>query len=1202
MANKISKSTAYIIDVLCEGPIEGPANSVSGTPSWKASSYFNETVVTDSAGEDNFDGVSVIGREGLHTDANYLSDFNTGDMLQAETIVNVEMTYAGGATTRSITDDEVDHCAITFSFPQGLMVAYDSGKQNGLSVSIKITMTPTDGEETTIYEDTISKEARSEFRQQYIIKNITSYFDGDDDAFPVTIKVYRMTNDRTSSKKATYIDMIKWYSFTEMKEVKLGYRNRAVVATELLAEDFGDNIPNRAWKIKGRKIKIPNNYTPSTRDYSGTWDGDFSTTLTYCVNPAWVVYDLLTNKRYGLGIDPDYIDKWTLYSIGQYCDGDITYDVDTRQSDGSYGRAEVTQPRFTFNGVISDREQALVVINHFCSVFRGFPMWSSGLVSFGQDAPADITRIATNANVKDGIFEYEGTSKRQRTTAVKVGWNDPDNFGKRETVVVEDTAGIVKYGYNPFDFFAIGCNNRNEAIMRGKYALYTNINQTEICNFGGGLEWADALPGDVIGIQDANYAGASWSGRIVSSTTTSITIDQSVTIVGGTTYTLYLQTATGNTTTKTLTNSAGATSTLTWSGAITAPTVGYVWAVSSTALAIRKFRIMSVKEVENNEFQIFSYEYDPNKYSLVEEGIVVEAPIPTTQPVGALTPPSNITAESYTYKDGDVGNRKYGMIIEWTASTDVRTQYYEVAYTYEGGGSKIEIDNTGDTIYDWKDIPAGTYDIFCRARNLTAHSKWITAVDVVVETTVSGIQPPTNLRIYGTVSGTEWTGKDCHIEWDAVDVAYYNGTTVTGVVSQYKIEVRKADTTLLRTYNTSSNLETDYIYTYEMNLEDNEGTPLRNLLFYAYSVDRYAETSATYDTLACSNPAPDMSSSLPVVTPKWNYLKVTWAAVNDNDMSHYKIYCDTEATPTTHVGTVSKDTLIFEIFGGSYGVTQYVQIEPFDLFGAGTKSQIPDGEFVLQIPPINVDAELQNSITITTVSGLSYSGTITQLYDGNFTASGITFTPSAGQYIQYYYSLENYFDRIGVWSANANPRIFVALSADGDTWSYLSGEADHTLDADGTLVSTTSGTAATNYWQLAAGFNIALFPDNLTAKYVRVHFQNTNSTQIYELVPSRILISELAAIGSLASISANIGTIVAGSLQSSDYDADSGSLFDLDEGILRLGGTTAPKFEYLESGQTLTLRSDDGKTVFVNNCWTITDEASVVRVKLGKLS
>ena len=1178
MANKISKSTAYIIDLLCEGEIEGPANST-----WNKSTYFNETVVQNDDNSFNFDGTTINGRTGTALDTNSLSDFNTGDLIEAENLVGVELTQAGGSTARSITDNEVDHCLVTFSFPQGLMVAYDSGKQYGLDVAIKITMTATNGAEITLVEETISKQARSEFRQQYKLSNLSSNFDGVNDTWPIVIKCYRTTADRTSSSKATYVDQIKWYSYTEQKEVQLGYRNRVVVGTQLLAEDFGDNIPNRSWNIKGLKIKHPDNYNPTTRIYTGTWGGSFSTA--YCTNPAWVVYDLLTNKRYGLGIDEDKVDKWTLYSIGEYCDGNITYKTDVRQADGSYVQTDVVQPRFTFNGVISDREQALVVINHFASVFRGFPMWSAGLVTFAQDSPGTLSRIVSNANVKDGMFNYEGTSKRQRTTAVKVGWNDPENYGKRDIITLEDRDGIIQYGYNPFDFYAVGCNNRNEAILRGKMALYTNINQTEIVNFVGGLEWADALPGDIIGVQDSNYAGESWSGRITASSTTSITIDAPVTIAGGVTYTLYFQTATSNTTYKTLTNSPGSTSILTWSGAITAPTIGYVWAISSTSLAIRKFRIMSVKEIERNEFQVNAYEYDANKYSLVEAGLIVEPPIPTTQPLGELDPPSNITAEAYSWVDGDTGNRKYGIQLEWTASPDPRTQYYELKYSKDDGGY-LDLDTVGDTHYDWPDVLDGTYDIKIRAKSLTSVSKWVTYVDFVMSNEVGTIAPPTNLIVKG--GGYEWIGPDCTVTWTGVDEGTYDGNTVKkGVVRNYKVEVYDTATmTLKRTYFTASSEENEYMYSYGMNFEDNDGMPIRSITIKVYSVS-YIDTLSTALTHAFTNPAPDMSGTLPVVTPRTGYLEITWANLADLDMAFYKVYIDTSNPPTTFIDKIPYPGNRIEYFNVLYGTTYYVKIVPYDGFGIGIASQIPAGKSPLLIPDINVDVELSDSVTIT--SDATYTGLIRELYNKTFNAGGITIANPSGKYIQYAYGIENYFDRIAIWSANANPQVYVSYSVDGLSWQFLKAETDHTVDASSNLLAASSqADAQTNYLQLAAGFNYAGWPNNLTAKYVRVYFVNTNSTQIYELIPSRILISELAAIESLSAISANIGTITAGVIQSTDYSADLGFKIDVSNKSIYLGGSTTPvmKFwqvgaaKYLDINAAVTFRS--GSTGYAN--------------------
>jgi predicted phage tail protein len=1182
-----SRSFATIIDLLAEGIIEGWANNNDVAQS----TYFQETQVKNADGTYNFDGVTIQGL--LGTDTQVLpADAVSGDVIQSETIVNVKITNAGGAISRSLIDDEIDHLRVTFSLPSGLIAAYDSGKQSGLDVKFKATITPFGGVEKDLVDIegnssiTVSGKSTSEYRKQVRYMNIKDQIGG---VFPYVLKVYRTTGDRTSSAKETYRDESYWYSYSELKEVKIQYRDRAAVSTYLKAEDFGDNIPARTFKIKGLKIKIPSNYTPRNYDNNGaresylpTWDGTWrieeparydlpmcgggpNHDRFFCDNPAWVLYDLLTNKRYGLGLDEDKVDKWSLYSIAAYCDGNVNYQVSTRQTDGTYQTVTVTQPRYTFNGIISNKEQALTVINHFSGVFRGFPLWSTGLVTFNQDTPGSINRIASTANVIDGIFEYEGTSRRQRTTAVKIGWNDPDNYGKRDTIILEDRDGIVQYGYQPFDFFAIGCNNRNEAILRGKYALYTNINQTEFVKFRGGLEWADSLPGDIIGVQDPDYAGETWSGRISNSTVTSVTLDKPVTLVNGITYTLYVQQNNTNVATKTITNSPGTTSILTWTGALSeAPQSGNVWVISSTSLAIRKFRIISIKESESTVFDISAYEYDPNKYSQVENNVNVEEPIPTTRPGGALDSPSNIEIQAYSYTDGDLTNRKYGMLINWQASPDPRTEYYQLRYTKDGGGL-IELGTSTDTSYDFKDVIDGTYDIYLRSCSLTANSPWISYADFVMTAGTTSVSPPINLQVKG--GGAIWGGRDVTMEWDLQDEATFNSGTVTGgVVKQFKVEVyNTSNLQLKRTYFTSSKDEQEFTYTYAMNSEDFAGSPSRALTFKVYSVDYYANLS-TAATLAVSNPAPSMASTTPVVTAKTGYLKVTWTPVADIDMYYYKIYYGTTNPPTTVGGNILHPNTIFEIFDVSYGTNYYVQVEPYDAFGVGIKSVIPSPVSPLQIPTIDVDVELADSIVMSD-SDSNGTSTLIKLYNRNFTTDGVTYTiTGVDKHIEYAYNLENYFDRIGVWCSSASTRVYVGYSIDGVTWYYLSGEVDHTLDANSALVPNSRATSKTNYWQLAVGMNIGLFPNNISAKYVRLYLTGTYTTTIFEMVPSRLLISELAAIDSLSAISANIGTITAGNLQSPDYGPATGINIDLDAKTVSLGGNTNPVLKFYNDG------------------------------------
>lgn len=45
--------------------------------------------------------------------------------------------------------------------------------------------------------------------------------------------------------------------------------------------------------------------------YVGSWDGTF--VYSWTQNPVWIVYDILTNNTYGLGIPEDNVDKYKFF-------------------------------------------------------------------------------------------------------------------------------------------------------------------------------------------------------------------------------------------------------------------------------------------------------------------------------------------------------------------------------------------------------------------------------------------------------------------------------------------------------------------------------------------------------------------------------------------------------------------------------------------------------------------------------------------------------------------------------------------------------------------------------------------------------------------------------------------------------------------------------------------------------------------------
>ncbi|MEN6621499.1 MAG: phage tail protein [Smithella sp.] len=479
---------------------------------------------------------------------------------------------------------------------------------------------------------------------------------------PWNVRLTRLTPDSTS---AALQNSITWSTFTEIIDAKLIYPDTAYVAVNIDAALFGSEIPTRGYEVEGLEIQIPDNYDPETREYTGLWTGTFQTA--YSNNPAWILYDILVNSRYGLGnsIDFSQIDKFALYEIGQYCDELV---------DDGYGGQE---PRFTFNTQITNQKEAYEVVNAITSAFRGMTYWGSGSITAVQDKPSDPVMLVTNANTIDG-FSYSGSALKARHSAVIVTWNDPLDAYRTATVVVEDPDLIQRFGWRTIDTVAIGCTSKGQAIRWGKWILETERYETDTVTYKASFDHVAVRPGDIIAVQDPTYANARMGGRFVSVGTDEFEIDDPVTLVADQVYTLSAVLPDGTVEDRTVINPDGETSFLMVDEPFTeTPLVGAVWVLSSANLEPRLFRVISMREdPAKNIFEIVALFHDPAKYDRVETGIKAEEPQYTLIPKGPLLPPSNLSYNEYLYQSGP--SVKGAIDVSWQNSPDPRTQFYDV--------------------------------------------------------------------------------------------------------------------------------------------------------------------------------------------------------------------------------------------------------------------------------------------------------------------------------------------------------------------------------------------------------------------------------------------------------------------------------------------------------------------------------------------
>jgi len=155
--------------------------------------------------------------------------------------------------------------------------------------------------------------------------------------------------------------------------------------------------------------------------------------------------------------------------------------------------------------------------------------WLNGEAYLVQDSEKDPVYQFTNGNVINGEFTYEGTANKTRTNSIIVNWNNPQDYYRSRSEIVELEENLQKDNefIKPEETTAFGCTSRGQARRLGKWKLLTNNWNTNTVSFSTSLNAAFLRPGDIIQVIDQHKEGKSWGGRVsASSSTTAINIDR----------------------------------------------------------------------------------------------------------------------------------------------------------------------------------------------------------------------------------------------------------------------------------------------------------------------------------------------------------------------------------------------------------------------------------------------------------------------------------------------------------------------------------------------------------------------------------------------------------------------------------------------------------------------------------------------------
>lgn len=678
-------------------PVEMPDNLISKDKIKLLLAVSDGEVVNDfSLKQLHFGGVPVQNEDGTFNYEGVIAEFRPGtqtqDYIQGFSESSAEFQVAREVTrntpyTLTVSNKNLSAIRFRLLWPR-VLTQKDNGDMVGSVVEYKIEMAVDGASYQTYLTGKIDGKNTTGGYDRSIRVNLPQNFTSQ-----VLIRVSRVTPDADGVK---VVDAFRVESYAEVIDAKFRYPLTAMLYVEFDSDLFQNQIPTISLKKKWKIIQVPSNYDPINRTYSGTWDGVFK--WAWSNNPAWVLYDLIMNQRYGLdqrelGIP---VDKWSLYEVAQYCDELVP---DNRGG---------MEPRYLMDVIVQSQVEAFQLVRDICSAFRGMTFYNGESLSIIVDKPRDPVYLFTADNVVDGVFVRTFPSEKTMYTSCNVMFDDEENQYEQDVEPVFNPDAAMRFGHNPTSITAIGCTRRTEANRRGRWILQTNLSATTV-SFSTGLEGMIPSCGDVIYVADPHWQSAFnmvLSGRVMEVSGVQVFLAYRCDAKAGDT--LILNTDDGKPVRRTIASVSADGKTLTLN-------VGFnfdvapdsVFLIESDQLAAEQYVVTRIEKGSDDDeftFAITATQYDPNKYDAIDNGVITDSRPTSVVDPDSLGAPKDLTISSFSRIVQ--GMSVETMVIGWSAVQYAKL--YEVQWRKDGGNWN-NVPRTATTQVDIEGIYAGEY-------------------------------------------------------------------------------------------------------------------------------------------------------------------------------------------------------------------------------------------------------------------------------------------------------------------------------------------------------------------------------------------------------------------------------------------------------------------------------------------------------------
>jgi len=383
--NTLDTETSYYAnDLLCEGPIEGLVDSdgsilnyisVSDTISNRASSlsygiYYNDSPVRDKRTSFlNFSSVNFnisLGNEVENTNSKssavYKYDSKIYDLERTPNDIVFKNYQFDEKNFTDGTNDSVERGLISARLLARNFSHYIKNKYvTSATVNIKVDNLFFIGGKGETFSNHLRfvvcvSNLNSGIRFYYFFQG---YFvvKGSPSMIPIEIQFSKKTDSKaanneyiinvysvekrlsvTNENESNFVKEFSVDSVIERVDYSFSYPYSVVCENIISAKHFS-SVPVRSFDCKLLKIKVPDIYDGDIREYNGDWSGNFSKTLKWTDDPAWIFYDLCSNARYGLAksfMTENDLNKWDMLKISKFCNELVITNASTKYVANSF--------------------------------------------------------------------------------------------------------------------------------------------------------------------------------------------------------------------------------------------------------------------------------------------------------------------------------------------------------------------------------------------------------------------------------------------------------------------------------------------------------------------------------------------------------------------------------------------------------------------------------------------------------------------------------------------------------------------------------------------------------------------------------------------------------------------------------------------------------------------------------------------------